>query len=97
METTKQSILLFVLDITEKDLGWSQQKRPHAPPDIANYLMLSVIYATCVLLYGSRLLFPQPWGHLYSPNPCFAYTVDREGALSYAVLTEREAFVSYDI
>ena len=41
--TTKQSILLFALDITEKGLGWSQQKRPHAPPDIANYLMLSVV------------------------------------------------------
>jgi hypothetical protein len=40
---TRQSILLFALDITEKGLGWSQQKRPHAPPDIANYLMLSLI------------------------------------------------------
>ncbi len=40
---TRQSILLFALDITEKGLGWSHQKRPHAPPDIANYLMLSVV------------------------------------------------------
>jgi hypothetical protein len=40
---TKQKILLFALDISEKGLGWSQQKRPHAPPDIANYLMLSVV------------------------------------------------------
>ncbi len=40
---TKQSILLFALDITEKGLGWSQQKRPHAPPGIANYLILSVV------------------------------------------------------
>jgi hypothetical protein len=30
---TKQSILLFVLDITEKGVGWSQQKRPHDHPD----------------------------------------------------------------
>ncbi len=45
--TTKQSILLFALHITEKGLGWSQQKRPHAPPDIANYLMLSVVYRYC--------------------------------------------------
>ena len=28
---TKQSMLLFALDITQKGLGWSQQKRPHAP------------------------------------------------------------------
>jgi len=41
--STKQSILFFALDITEKALGWSHQKRPHAPPDIANYLMLSVV------------------------------------------------------
>jgi len=34
---------LFALYITEKGLGWSRQKRPHAPPDIANYLMLSVV------------------------------------------------------
>ncbi len=40
---TNQSILLFALDITEKGVGWSHQKRPHAPPDIANYLMLSVV------------------------------------------------------
>jgi len=40
---TKHSILLFALGITEKDLGWSQQKTPHASPDIANYLMLSVV------------------------------------------------------
>ena len=45
--TTEQSILLFALDITGKGLGWSQQKRPHAPPDIANYLMLSVVYRYC--------------------------------------------------
>ncbi len=40
---TKKSILLFALYITEKDLRWSQQKRPHAPPDIATYLMISVV------------------------------------------------------
>ena len=28
---TKESILLFALDITQKGLGWSQKKRPHAP------------------------------------------------------------------
>ncbi|UCG67504.1 MAG: hypothetical protein JSW12_11235, partial [Deltaproteobacteria bacterium] len=39
----KHSILLFALDITEKGVGWSQQERPHAPPDIADYLMLSVV------------------------------------------------------
>jgi len=32
------------LYITEKGVGWSHQKRPHAPPDIAYYLMLSVVY-----------------------------------------------------
>jgi photosystem II stability/assembly factor-like uncharacterized protein len=41
--TTKQSILLFTLDITEKGIGWSHQKRPHAPPDIAKYLVVSVV------------------------------------------------------
>ena len=40
---TKQSVLLFALDITEKGAGWSQQKRPHAPPDIADYLILLVL------------------------------------------------------
>jgi len=39
---TNESILLFALDITEKGLGWSQQKRPHDHPDIANCLMCSV-------------------------------------------------------
>jgi hypothetical protein len=39
---TNESILLFALDITEKGIGWSHKKRPHAPPDIANYLILSV-------------------------------------------------------
>ncbi len=34
---------MFALDITEKGLGWSHQKRPHDHPDIANYLMLSVV------------------------------------------------------
>jgi hypothetical protein len=43
---TKHSILLFALDITEKGVGWSHQKRPHAPPDIANYLMLSVVISS---------------------------------------------------
>jgi len=41
---TEQSILLFALDITEKELGWSKQERPHAPPDIASYLVLSVVF-----------------------------------------------------
>ena len=45
--TTKRSILLFALDITEKGLGWSQQKRPHDHPSIADYLMLSVVYRYC--------------------------------------------------
>ena len=30
---TKQSILLFAMDITEKGIGWSQQKRPQDHPD----------------------------------------------------------------
>jgi len=41
--TTQQSILFFALHITEKGIGWSQQKRPHAPPDIAKYLVVSVV------------------------------------------------------
>ena len=39
----KQSILLFALDITEKGLEWSQQKRPHDHPDIGNYLIFLVL------------------------------------------------------
>ncbi len=45
--TTNQGILLLALYITDKSLGWSQQKRPHDHPDIANYLMLSVVYRYC--------------------------------------------------
>ena len=35
---------MLALDITDKGVGWSHQKRPHDHPDVANYLMLSVVY-----------------------------------------------------